>query len=504
MMTFSAKLSFLMHITEVSNKELAAELSVDPSLISLMRSGKRKLSRNPEQAKRMAAFFAKRCTAPYQRQALSEMLGQTSISANMPAGQLALRLEIWLKGEQPITEILLSGIRQIPVPTDDVSIAPPAPNPVMEPQTLFFFGEEGRRESIRRIIQTSLAMENPGTMLTVVDDNLEWLLSDYSMTKKSQAWLLELADRGFSFLQIMPPANYINRYAESLQFWLPVYSTGQASVYYYPRLRGNLYRHSMVVIPGCCVQYAASVAMGGASDITLFSTDPTLIGAFEKQFREHISLCRPALNVYREPTGAFPCYRDYFKSRGESVQWVNAPSFCSMPRTLLERSIQETEAESWRATFRFFLDAIPDFERKLEQTSFIDICRLFTAEQIRGGSMRVGFISMAYSGQPIYTPETYCLHLKNILRLMDTYENYVFLPMDEEEHTDYDLYVNEDGLALIAHTASPLITLEIRRQTMVIAFREYLLRKAETVGYDRATREKTRKVLRSLIQELGG
>ena len=71
MMTFSAKLSFLMHITEVSNKELAAELSVDPSLISLMRSGKRKLSRNPEQAKRMAAFFAKRCTAPYQRQALS-------------------------------------------------------------------------------------------------------------------------------------------------------------------------------------------------------------------------------------------------------------------------------------------------------------------------------------------------------------------------------------------------------------------------------------------------
>ena len=111
---------------------------------------------------------------------------------------------------------------------------------------------------------------------------------------------------------------------------------------------------------------------------------------------------------------------------------------------------------------------------------------------------------MAYPGQPSYTPETYCLHLKNILRLMDTYENYVFLPMDEEEHTDYDLYVNEDGLALIAHTASPLITLEIRRQTMVIAIREYLLRKAETVGYDRTAREKTRKVLRSLIQELGG
>ena len=45
MMPFAEKLSFLMHITETSNKELAAELSVDPSLISLMRTGKRNLPR---------------------------------------------------------------------------------------------------------------------------------------------------------------------------------------------------------------------------------------------------------------------------------------------------------------------------------------------------------------------------------------------------------------------------------------------------------------------------
>lgn len=504
MMTFSAKLTFLMHITQVSNKELAAELSVDPSMISLMRTGKRKLSRNPEQAKKMAVFFAKRCTAPFQRQALSEMLEQTSINSNMPAEMLASRLEIWLKGEQPITEILLSGIREPSARGDDEPFAPPAPNLVSEPQTLFFFGEEGRRESVNCIVQAIRGMEEPGTMLAVVDDNLEWLLSDYSMTKKCQAWLLELADQGFTFLQIMPPVNYINRYAESLQFWLPVYATGQASVYYYPRLRGNLYRHSMIVFPGCCVQYAASVAVGGASDITMFSTDPTLVSAFEKQFQEHISLCRPALNVYREPEEAYPCYRDYFKGRGESVQCISSLSLCSMPRNLLEDCIRETESEIWRTTCRFFLDDIPDFESKLEKSRFIDICRLSTAEEIRSGSVLVSSLSGEYSGQPCYTPETYVLHLKNILRLMDTYENYSFLPLEEKEYADVDLFINEDGPALIVRNTSPLITLEIRRQTMVIAFREYLLRKADTVGYDRITREKTRMVLRSLIQELGG
>ena len=125
MMTFSEKLSFLMHITEASNKELASELSVDPSMISLMRTGKRKLSKNPLLVKKMASFFANRCPAAFQRQALSEMMGESSVSSTLPAEMLASRLEIWLQGERPITDTILSGIREISVQTDDVSLPPP-------------------------------------------------------------------------------------------------------------------------------------------------------------------------------------------------------------------------------------------------------------------------------------------------------------------------------------------------------------------------------------------
>lgn len=504
MMTFSEKLSFLMHITEASNKELASELSVDPSMISLMRTGKRKLSKNPLLVKKMASFFANRCPAAFQRQALSEMMGESSVSSTLPAEMLASKLEIWLQGERPITDTILSGIREISVQTDDVSLPPPAQNPVMEPQTLFFFGEEGRREALRRIMQTVLNINTPGTILTVQDDTLEWLLSDYAFSQKTQAWLLELAARGFLFYQILPPENYINRYAESLRFWLPLYATGQTRAYYYPRLRGNLYRHSLIVIPGRCVQYVSSIAIGSTSDITMFSTDPILVSAFEKQLQEHISLCRPALNVYREPTDVYPCYQDFFHCRGESVQRVNSLSLCSMPRALLERYKQETSQVLWRGTFQFYLDNIPNFEAKLERTPFIDICRLFPAEEIRNGSVAVGSTSAAYSDQPRYTPETYCMHLKNILRLMETYENYSFLPLDEQEYADFDLFTNEDGLALIVRIAASPITLEIRRQTMVNAFREFLLRRAEAAGYERPNREKTRVMLRSLIQKLGG
>lgn len=503
MISFAEKLSFLMHITETSNKELAAELSVDPSMVSLMRTGKRKLSKNPTQARKMALFFAKRSSAAFQRQALSEMLGQVSISPSMPVGALASCLESWLQGERPITDTFLSGIQarpEQPQDTPPLPVLPPAPGN----QTLFFYGEEGRQEAMCRVMQEIRSMNVPGTIMTVVDDNLEWLLSNYPLTKKVQAWLLESAERGFTFMQIMPPLNYINRYTESLQFWLPMYATGQTKVYYYPRLRGNLYRHSIIVVPGCCVQYAAAVATGSTSDVTMFSTDPKLIHAFERQFQEHLSLCRPALVVHRDPRDAYPCYLDYFKCQGETVQLINSLSLCSMPQALLERYVRETKENLWSSTFQLHLDNVSNFESNLEKVSFIDMCRLFTAEEIRSGHVPVGSSSQDYYGQPWYTPETYCLHLKNILRLIDRYENYFFVPLHEKEYPDYDLFVNEDNVALIVRTAKPLMTLDIRRPSMVTAFREHLLRRADAVGYDGINREKTRMELRSLIQELGG
>ena len=51
-------------------------------------------------------------------------------------------------------------------------------------------------------------------------------------------------------------------------------------------------------------------------------------------------------------------------------------------------------------------------------------------------------------------------------------------------------------------TTLPLLMLEITRPLMVTAFRENLLRKAERIGCDNSTRQRTRLEIRALIQEL--
>lgn len=504
MVPFSEKLSFLMYITETGNKELATALSIDASMVSMMRTGKRKLSKNPEQAKKMALFFAGRCTAAFQRQALSEMLGKASIGPGMPTEVLAADLEIWLQGEKDVADTFLSHIQSFgPQAKHAHSFTPPAePLPVAENRTSFFFGENGRREAMTRVMQEIRRMEEPGSILTVIDDNLEWLLSDYLLTQKVHAELMEIMKQGFAFYQIMPPINYINRYTESLQFWLPIYATGNTKVFYYPRLRGNLFRHSIIVVPGRCVQYAASVSTGSTSDITMFSTDPQLVKSFEKQFEEIMSLCRPALNVYNNVINPVHCFRNFFSCQGETAQAVNALSVNSMPRELIERCMQETNDSQWTQIFRNLLTDIPFFEERFGKEPYIDMCRLATAAEIRKGNVPLTIPVMPDGGRLYYTPETYCMHLKNILRLMDRYENYFFLPLREKDASDYNLFANESGLALIVTDRSPFKVLEISRPAMVTAFLEHLRRKADSLGFDGIHREKARMELRALLQEL--
>ena len=102
--------------------------------------------------------------------------------------------------------------------------------------------------------------------------------------------MFELIEKGFVFHQIMPAVNHLNRYAEALRFWLPLYSTGKMKVYYYPRLRDNLYRRSTIIVPGHCIQTSSTIGLKSNNNITLFSTDPALVSAYMKQYYDYLSM----------------------------------------------------------------------------------------------------------------------------------------------------------------------------------------------------------------------
>ena len=499
-MHFKDKLVFLMNLTQTSNKELANGISVDPSLISLLRTGKRKQPQNPNHIKHMAVFFARKCSADYQRNALAEMLGQNSIRSSMPSEVLAKRLESWLIKDSDIMDYLVEGMeepyeKQIDTRKTDVTFE-------HEKNSGFYFGEEGRREVMRLVMQMIRELETPGTILISSDDNLEWLLSDYMLTKQIQTDLLEIIEKGFTFHQIMPAINFLPRYAEALQFWLPMYNTGHVKVSYYPRLRDNLYRRSMIILPERCVRISSAIGLGSSSDVTMFSTDPKVVNAYTHQFQEHMSLCRPALASYSDPKDFYPHFQDFFSRKGDTIQMTNVLSANTLPKKLLERCILESDRSLWKDIYQQNLNYISTFESNFKEGFFIDMTQLAAAEDIRSGKVSLLSAKPTDPGHLRYTPETYILHLENILRLMDEYENYYFVPYQNTQQEGYNLFVNNNGLALMMRTSGTPMMLEIYRPEMVMACQEYLMRQAEKLGYKGIHKTKNIRKIKELIREL--
>ncbi|MBO5153421.1 MAG: hypothetical protein J6C00_03585 [Eubacterium sp.] len=501
-MQFSNKLNFLMNITNTSNKELAEAISVDRSLISLLRSGKRKTPRNHDHIRHMASFFARRCSADFQFHALAEMLEKPELRSSTPTETLVDYLYQWMLGDKPVLERLLENVSPIP-PAPNLPPEGPLTHPSMpsEGLTQFFYGNEGKREATRYIINIAKQLDKASPIYFVSDVNLEWLFEDYQFMSEFSAALSAIFQKGFTLYHIMPSLNFMNRYVESLRYWLPIYATGNARVYYYPRLRDNLYRRSLIIIPGYCVQ--ASTCIGNASNLmSLFSTDQELVNAYNDQFQYELSLCRPALVSHTDPNEFITCFRELLNDNSPVIHKASKPSPYTLPTECLDAFINETPESTWRTTLQMDLADASLFEEKLSRSSCIELCPLATPEDVRAGKILFGTDYKVADKHPVYTPEIYAMHLQHILDLMDKYENYHFVPVTPTDRQDYNLFASESGPTLLVSNSSPFYMLEIRRPELSHACYEYLMRQADLVGYEGIRRAKIRMQIRELIQEL--
>ncbi len=495
-MDFCNKLDFLMKLTQMTNKELAAEISVDRSLISLLRTGRRGMPHNKLHIKNMAESFSKRITANYQRQALAETFGIADIGADLSAEILAMQLDRWLRGDVDV---------ESPAHAEKNHAAPskqggfPSPHSAPAENTLFFYGDEGKRKAMRHIMR----IFKNGILAVFDSTDPEWATSDPSFVAEMQELIGQRLSKVNTFAQILPPMSGLNCYTDSLQFMLPIYTKVNTSVYCFPRMIDVPYSFTLIVAPGQCVLFSYGPRSGKAETITMVSTDKSFVNAHAEQFREYITQCRSALLTHRDPQKFPRVIFEYLSLSGEICQMTSPLSTSSMTAELAESFAEQSDNIVWKEFFRSLANEVPTLEQSLSARTHIDICHLHSVEEIRAGKVPAACPYLPYEKHPRYTAETYALHLENILRLMETYEKYTFIPVSTESYPGYNLLVNDGGMALLARgeAITPLI-MEFRRPEIVMAYREYLMRVIDKNGGMAGSRERIKEQLSVLIQEL--
>ena len=505
-MTFAEKLVFLMQLTSTSNKHLAEAVKVDPSLISLLRTGRRDAPRNTAHIKAMAAYFSKKIEGNYQRIALSEALGRKHLQILMDTDQLAGILLEWLTdGSNQVGQFLNTFERfSLESPDSGTESNSEEFGQKMDLPNSAYYGNEGKRGAVKAFLDFLISRDTPGTILFSTDESFDWLYEDSKYLSQLKEGLLILLQRGFRVCRIASPIYTTEQAFDSMAQLIPLYLTGQVESYYYPRLRDNVFRRTFIILPETAAVISNSLNGQPMSRATIFIRDKRLTSAYAAEFKDFLSRCLPMMTTYSTAGSAdelLRCISQFESDKGNRIQQSISLSSISSPPELIVKAVEGLPAGEAATIVDSLTRSQQLFRQSLEEYEIIDIHSIATAKEVRAGTVQMSNGYLSQQPPICYTPETYVMHLQSILELMEQYENYcaVLRPRDPKNHS---LMVKDGRQAILLRPDTPLTVFEVSQPNIAEACREYLMRIIKSNYTPEMQRQNTMSQLRQLISEL--
>ncbi len=424
-MEFCDKLDFLMNLTSSSNSALSLAVSLDPSHVSRLRRGGRRLPKRADFLLPMAHFFSRRILNEYQKKALGDAL---RIPGEFPADEngRARLLYRFLSGEMdsdgPI-EAFLEYFSQF-----QIKKAPPAhrleeSGSVGLENTEYYYGPEGKREAVLAFLTSVLSEKNPQTLLLYSDEEMSWLFDDAAFSKKWAYLLAQVLETGNTIKIIHTISRSMDEVLTAIAKWLPIYMTGKIAPWYYPKIRDGIFRRTLFLAPRTSAVVSSSVQNRTHGMLNLYLNDPNAIAALIKEFNAYLSLCRPLMRIFtgREAGDFLSLLREF---EAESVPAVLHPQYLSLltlPRQEAESMMRRAEVDGLLSGY---IDRMRQFEETLQDHSLYEMICIPDAEMIRAGKVPLPLSDMAHHDGLYYTPGEFRLHLEHIIFLLRTYRNY--------------------------------------------------------------------------------
>ena len=485
---FSARLDFLMQLTNTSNSSLARAVSFDQSYISKLRSGKRRAPRNDAFVEQAAAFFARLLTSEYQKKAISDtVLGGAPFPEDRK--QMEKLLTVWLTaenaGNDASMERLLHGMSRLTrTALESASASMQAGAPVTAPadpdaagaDALPFYGNAGKRAAVELFLSRLCVTGQAHTLLLYSDEDMSWLYEDPDFRSRWASLLVRILTLGGSIKMIHTVSRNATELLEAVRSWLPIYLVGRIEPYYCPRLRDGIYHRSLFVACGHSALVSTSVSSHTEGMVNLLFDDRGVTESFEREFWNYYALCRPLMQVCRSPRDADAAYaavRRFEAGAGSLYLAQSLPSFYTMPKAVLTAMADDESLplfESRRAA------AAAAFRARLAAGGqVIELLHLPDPAVFESGGVPLPLCALLGQPELSYDAALLARHLRAVQRLMKNYEQYTVLLTDAIP-AGLTIAAGEDAGAMMACPLPALFSME--EQNISAAFIEYLARTA--------------------------
>lgn len=507
-MQFYEKLEYLMSITKTTNSALSFYTSIDASHISRLRRGQRSLPKNETYVKNMAIYFARHCTAEYQRKALLNALHINIIPSNDI--QLSDWIYHWLidnkSNDVKTIEHFLEDFstpklsKELLKKSDSIRVE--IDSSVKE--TAIYYGLDGKRQAVIRFLSEVIKNDKPQELLLFSDEDMEWLTEDSSFIGKWASLMSQIISKGNKITIIHTVSRNLNDMLDAINQWMPLYMTGAIKPYYYPKKRDGVYRRTLFIAPESVAIVSSSVGNMQNKSANILLKNKEAIEAFAFEYHEYLSMCKPLMQIFtvNDKNAYLNTILEYEKEKTDTIVKTDSLSILTMPENLALKIFCQDGNKYHVQIVNYIRQRTKLFYENIQSNRFIEIVQLPDVMSIKNGEIKIDLTDLLRDESLYYSAEEYLLHLENIVQLLESNDNFHIYITDSSKSESYMVYAKEDLGTIVAKTSIPPVVLAMNESNMTAAFWDFLRNMIGDKAYNNPNNKNTAKQLREYIQKI--
>ncbi len=477
---FSQNLNYIIEQLNISNAHLAKFLSVDPSLISRIRSGKRKPADMDSFITDFSDYLKKYFfTDNHFDFYLNEFgLGCDELSCT----NFKDRLSDWLvkrtlKNENSITHFLeklndfnleeyIAAIR-----FNDIHI-PKVPFALPVKKHYCGFGE--MRTGTVDFLKMVATSKKVGAINIFSDFTIEKLSEDVSFSKKWMFGLAMIIKRGNHINQI----HYLDRPFKEimlgLEAWIPLYMTGQISPYYMKCKTNQVFCHLLFCAPGIATLSGEAIAAHEDEGRYFLSNKQEDMNYFEKRSQRILEAASPLMNIYKKENEKqfYETQKENSDKSGTRKHILSSPALYTIPNALLKSMIGKSSLSSTQKDIiKQQADELKQrMERMLKFSHVTDILPILSEEEFYKEPLKLQLTDIFEHAEITYSYAEYLLHIEGMEHYKSNHDNYNYMISSERGYKNIQIFIHEGHSVTVQKSDSPNIVFVIKHKQLCEAF----------------------------------
>ena len=445
---FAEKLDFLIQLCGVTNSSIARACAIDPSLVSRLRRGKRKLPSRQTFLPHMAMFFARKIKEDWQLDSLSEVLNIATedLKDNY---QLAEIIEYWLLHDEIHGKTLsekdikfeslrdkkgqiLSQVEYLNILNQQTSIKPLNQALLSKEEDLphYYYGVQGKQEAVLRFLAEVLQSPKPLTLYLFSDEVMTWMHDDKSFSQEWTRLFLACLKAGNHVIIIHDIQRNIDEMIAGVRYWIPFYGSGQLESHYFPNLRDQVFHSTIFIAKGKAAIISSSIGDAVDGMLHYYLTDPSAIAAEEKRYINYLAKCDLLFQVLRksDQTSFWRHISEQLSVAEEVINFTAVPSFWTIKKNIISR-ISERNKNKYLSIQHEVLEK--KFINKIQNHPYVEVLPLSLLE-LEAEEIQLHLQQYFSLAKPFYQSIDLAEQLEYMADLLGKYPNYSIQFMPNE------------------------------------------------------------------------